>query len=133
VIKKGGNYGWPDVIGAPGTKQYTDPLIVWEKATPPSGTAFYKGSLLKNLYGDLFVATLRSESLIRIRLQKNDGYKVTRIERWFANGYSDGKYGRIRDVVEGPDGALYFLTNNRDGRGSPQAGDDKIYRIVPDR
>ena len=133
VIKKGGNYGWPDVIGAHGPKQYIDPLIVWEKTTPPSGITFYKGSLLKNLHGDLFVATLRSESLIRIRLQKNDGYKVTRIERWFANGYSDGRYGRIRDVVEGPDGALYFLTNNRDGRGTPQAGDDKIYRIVPDR
>jgi glucose/arabinose dehydrogenase len=131
VIKKGGNYGWPAVIGAARLKQYTDPLIVWEKTTPPSGIAFYKGELLKHLQGDLFIATLRSESLIRIRLQKNDGYKVTRIERWFANGYSDGRYGRIRDVVEGPDGALYFLTNNRDGRGTPQSGDDRIYIISP--
>lgn len=131
VIKKGGNYGWPAVIGAARLKQYTDPLIVWEKTTPPSGIAFYKGELLKHLQGDLFIATLRSESLIRIRLQRNDEYKVTRIERWFANGYSDGRYGRIRDVVEGPDGSLYFLTNNRDGRGTPQAGDDRIYIIVP--
>ena len=133
VIKKGGNYGWPAVIGAARLKQYTDPLIVWEKTTPPSGITFYKGELLKHLRGDLFVATLRSESLIRIRLQKNDGYKVTKIERWFANDYSDGKYGRIRDVVEGPDAALYFLTNNRDGRGTPRAGDDKIFIITPDK
>jgi glucose/arabinose dehydrogenase len=131
VIKKGGNYGWPAVIGAARLKQYIDPLVVWEKTTPPSGITFYKGKLLKHLQGDLFIATLRSESLIRIRLQRNAEYKVTRIERWFANGYSDGKYGRIRDVVEGPDGALYFLTNNRDGRGTPRSGDDRIYIIVP--
>jgi quinoprotein glucose dehydrogenase len=106
-------------------------LVVWEKTTPPSGITFYKGELLKHLQGDLFIATLRSESLIRIRLQRPDEYKVARIERWFANGYSDGKYGRLRDVVEGPDGALYFLTNNRDGRGTPRSGDDRIYIIVP--
>ena len=131
VIKKGGDYGWPAVIGAARLKQYIDPLVVWEKTTPPSGITFYKGELLKHLQGDLFIATLRSESLIRIRLQRNDEYKVARIERWFANGYSDGKYGRLRDVVEGPDGALYFLTNNRDGRGTPRSGDDRIYIISP--
>lgn len=38
-------------------------------------------------------------------------------ERWFEN-----KYGRIRDIVQGPDGFLYFLTNNRDGRGKPRQG-----------
>src|SRR4030042_1576165 len=99
----------------------------------PQGLAWhpFKGELLKHLQGDLFIATLRSESLIRIRLQRPDEYKVARIERWFANGYSDGKYGRLRDVVEGPDGALYFLTNNRDGRGTPRSGDDRIYIIVP--
>ena len=42
-----------------------------------------------------------------------------------------GKYGRIRTVVEGPDGALYALTSNRDGRGSPRDGDDRLLRIVP--
>lgn len=128
IIVKGGNYGWPEAIGAPGLKPYIDPIIVWEKATPPSGMTFYKGNLLSHLKGDLFVATLRSEALIRIKL---DGEKVKRIERWFAKGDYEGKYGRIRDVVEGPDGALYFLTNNTDGRGTPHPGDDKIYRIVP--
>jgi glucose/arabinose dehydrogenase len=113
VIKKGGNYGWPAVIGAAHLKQYIDPLIVWEKTTPPSGITFYKGNLLADLQSDLFVATLRSESLIRIRLQKDDEYKVIRVERWFANSDSEGKYGRLRDVVEGTDGALYFLTKQQ--------------------
>jgi len=130
IITKGGNYGWPEVIGAPGLKQYIDPIVVWKKTTPPSGITFYKGSLLKHLKGDLFVATLRSEALIRMRLEGKDN-KVTRIERWFSSDYSEGKYGRIRDVVEGPDGALYFLTNNTDGRGTPGPGDDRIYRIIP--
>jgi glucose/arabinose dehydrogenase len=125
IIKKGGNYGWPEVIGAPGLKGYIDPIVVWKEATPPSGMTFYQGDLLEHLRGDLFVATLRSESLVRIRL---DGQgNVAAIERWFS-----GKYGRLRDVVEGPEGALYFLTNNRDGRGVPRKGDDRIYRIVPE-
>lgn len=42
-----------------------------------------------------------------------------------------GEFGRIRDVVMGPDGALYFTTSNRDGRGRPMPGDDRILRIVP--
>ena len=132
VIAKGGNYGWPNVIGAPGQKPYIDPLIVWKKTTPPSGITFYNGKLLPHLRGNLFVATLRSESLIRVKLQTEGGrYHVAALERWFAENGQDGKYGRIRDVVVGPDGALYFLTNNRDGRGTPRDGDDKIYRIAP--
>ena len=45
----------------------------------------------------------------------------------------EGELGRMRTVVEGPDGALYALTNNTDGRGSPQQGDDRVIRIVPPR
>lgn len=132
IIKKGGNYGWPEAVGAPKKKLYIDPLIVWKKTTPPSGITFYNGNKLGHLRGDLFVATLKSESLIRVRLKRENGnYKVIRIERWFADSYKNGKYGRIRDVVGGPDGYIYFLTNNTDGRGKPGPGDDKIYRIMP--
>jgi glucose/arabinose dehydrogenase len=131
IINKGGNYGWPEAVGAPGVKTYVDPLIVWKKTTPPSGMTFYTGKSLPHLDNDLFVATLSSEALIRIRLKRERTYQVTAIERWFANDFSPGKYGRLRDVVHGPDGAIYFLTNNRDGRGKPREGDDKIYRIVP--
>jgi quinoprotein glucose dehydrogenase len=125
VIVKGGNYGWPEVIGVGGKKEYIDPLVVWKNhTTPPSGITFYKG--------DLFVATLRSEALVRIKLNKpGNGYDVETMERWFAEDYDEGKYGRIRDVVVGPEGYLYFLTNNRDGRGSPKPNDDKIYLVIP--
>jgi quinoprotein glucose dehydrogenase len=133
IIDKSSNYGWPHVIGAPGLKSYRDPLIVWKDTTPPSGITFYSGSLLKHLQGDLFVATLRSTCLVRIRLaQEDSNFRVNKIERWFLKGNGDGVFGRIRDVVEGPDGALYFLTNNTDGRGRPRPEDDKIYRILPE-
>ncbi len=123
LILKGGNYGWPIVIGAPGVKGFIDPLIFWEYSTPPSGIEFYRDSL--------FVATLRSKALIRIKLELHKAnYKVVRIERWFAYDKNRGKYGRLRDVVLGPDGSLYVLTSNRDGRGNPQPGDDKIYKIT---
>ena len=132
VITKGGNYGWPDAVGAPGIKPYIDRLIVWKHTTPPSGITFYNGKLLPHLKGDLFVTTLRSEALIRIRLKRdNNLYRVADIERWFAKDYSDGRFGRLRDVVQGPDGALHFLTSNRDGRGNPRQGDDQVYRIIP--
>jgi len=132
IIQKGGNYGWPEAVGAPGKKPYVDPLIVWKKATPPSGITFYKDKKLAHLKGDLFVATLGSEALIRIRLKKDDNkYKVISIERWFTDEDKKSRYGRIRDVVEGPDGFIYFLTNNTDGRGRHRDGDDHIYRILP--
>ncbi|MFP4482385.1 MAG: PQQ-dependent sugar dehydrogenase [Thermovirgaceae bacterium] len=123
VIKAGGNYGWPLVLGDADVEGFIDPLVMWERATPPSGMAFWDGRL--------FVATLRSRALIRIALEQfDDGYKVTAIDRLFARGASDGVYGRLRDAVVGPDGALYVLTSNRDGRGSPAPGDDRILRLV---
>lgn len=61
---------------------------------------------------------------------QNGEYNIQRIERWFHDG-RNSIYGRIRDVVVGPDGAIYFLTNNTDGRGKPRKNDDKIYKIIP--
>jgi glucose/arabinose dehydrogenase len=134
VIQKGGNYGWPRVIGMadPKTKNgFIDPIILWKTTTPPSGITFYTESLLP-YKGDLFVATLGSECLIKIKFKKyGESFSATDIQRWFARSMDTGLYGRLRDVVQGPDGALYFLTNNTDGRGTPRPGDDKIYCIMP--
>lgn len=123
VIHPGKNYGWPRVLGAVNMAEYEDPIIMWEEATPPAGVAFWQG--------DLYVATLRSETLIRISMeQKNGEYNIQRIERWFSPAKNEGHYGRLRNVVAGPDGALYVLTSNRDGRGDPVAADDRILRIT---
>jgi len=123
VIVKGKNYGWPRVLGAADVEPYIDPIIMWIDATPPSGMAFWKNRL--------YVATLRSEALVRIVIEREkDAYLATAIDRLFADSQFSGSLGRLRDVVVGPDEALYVLTSNRDGRGSPMPGDDKIYRLT---
>ncbi|MFO8065377.1 MAG: PQQ-dependent sugar dehydrogenase [Spirochaetia bacterium] len=124
VIRRGENYGWPEEIGVGGLEEYEDPLVMWVPATPPAGMNFWRG--------DLYLATLRSEALMRISVEpQGEGYEVTEIEGLFAEERYDGIYGRLRDVVVGPDDALYVLTSNRDGRGDPRDGDDKVLRIVP--
>jgi len=64
--------------------------------------------------------------LLRLRLDSATPRRILTQERLL-----DGQFGRIRDVVSGPDGYLYFCTNNRDGRGNPVSGDDRIARLVP--
>jgi quinoprotein glucose dehydrogenase len=125
VIRAGGNYGWPEVTCAAGRPQFVDPIVCWPgPSVPPGGIAFFRG--------DLFVATLRSEALVRIGLSRADGkYSAARIERWFVGSQSRGRHGRLRDAVVGPDNALYVLTSNRDGRGEPRPGDDRILKLTP--
>ena len=122
-IEKGANYGWPRVVGAPNLPAYRDPIAMWKHpAAPPGGLTFYRG--------DLFIATLGSQALIRILFKEgSENYDIAAIERWFASAAGAATYGRLRDVVAGPDGHLYALTNNHDGRAKLRAGDDKILRL----
>jgi glucose/arabinose dehydrogenase len=115
-IRQGRNYGWPEVYGED-HKGFTAPLKVYDDAVAPSGATFW--------HGDFFFATLRGEALRRLRL---DGDRIVGDQSLLK-----GEYGRLRTVVEGPDGALYVLTSNRDGRGDPADGDDRILRITPTR
>ena len=118
-----GNYGWPIEIGIHQNPAFIGPIVFWQNSTPPTGMTFFRN--------DLFVASLRSQALLRIILEIKDGdYQVKEIERWFASDSSTGLLGRLRDVVEGPDGNLYLLTSNRDGRGQPRPGDDTIWRLI---
>lgn len=116
VVVKGGNYGWPRAIGAVGEKGLIDPILLWrETGAPPSGMTFFDGSL--------FVATQRSNALIRVDVEKKgNNWTVKTIERWFSDKPDSGSWGSFRDAVVGPDGALYALTNFN-------SGDDKILRI----
>jgi quinoprotein glucose dehydrogenase len=125
VIQAGANYGWPRAVGAVGNRAYVDPIVAWpDRTTAPSGIAFHQGAL--------FVAVLRESALIRITLaREGKSFRASRVERWFGKGEESKQPGRLRDVVVGPDGHLYVLTSNRDGRGSPRPGDDTIYRLDP--
>jgi quinoprotein glucose dehydrogenase len=123
VITPGRNYGWPRVVGAVRDPAYVDPIVAWpDSSVPPSGMAFWNG--------DLYVATLRSQALVRIHVEKDgEAWRVSTVDRWFAWNRNDGRFGRLRDVVVGPDRALYVLTSNHDGRGRPRDGDDRILRL----
>jgi glucose/arabinose dehydrogenase len=102
------------------------PITFFTPAVAPSGASFYRGTAFPAFRNDLFVATLRGQALLRVRLDPANPRRVQSVERLLEN-----RFGRLRDVVSGPDGYLYMVTNNRDGRGVPAADDDRILRLVP--
>lgn len=122
-IVQGGNYGWPIVRGTDtGGGLFIAPTVDWVQTIAPSGLAFVKqpGSTWT---GNMLVAALKGEQMRRLTLA---GDRVIGDEPMFV-----GAYGRLRAVVEAPDGSIWVTTSNRDGRGTPRAGDDQILRIVP--
>lgn len=126
VILSGANYGWPDVIGDETKEGLLNPILhTGDDTWAPSGAEFYYGDKIPQWYGKYFVATLRGSHLhmIDFDLQNNS---VISHEKLFPD-----EFGRLRDVKTGPDGFLYMLTSNQDGRGSPEINDDRILRIVP--
>ena len=101
----------------------TSPLLhSGDDTWAPSGGSFYYGEIAQ-WDGLFFAASLRGEHLLAIEFDSE--YNVISFEKLFL-----GEYGRLRDVVNGPDG-LYVLTSNQDGRGSPTYNDDRILRITP--
>jgi aldose sugar dehydrogenase len=125
VIEKGKNYGWPvigygiDYSGAkihesshkPGMEQ---PIRYWVPSIAPSGMAFYTGNVFPLWHSSLFIGALAGQILVRLEL---DSEKVVE-EEHLLHALSE----RIRDVRQGPDGALWLLTDNSAGR---------ILRLVP--
>jgi glucose/arabinose dehydrogenase len=129
IVEAGKNYGWPIVSfgvnydGSPvgsGESEgpgFEPPIYQWTPVIAPSGMAFYGGRAFPEWEGDLFIGALRETALVRLEL---DGDSVTHEERIL-----DEAGLRIRDVVEGPDGALYLLTDEDKGeilRISPAEG-----------
>jgi glucose/arabinose dehydrogenase len=131
IARKGKDYGWPTIAygieykGGPITGGITakegmeQPLYYWDPVIAPSGLAFYTANLFPAWKGSLFIGGLGSTSLVRLTL---DGNKVVGEERLLTD--LQPKPERIRDVRQGPDGALYVLTDNKEGR---------ILKLVPSR
>lgn len=126
IIGPGKNYGWPvigygiDYSGAkihdstskPGMEQ---PIKYWVPSIAPSGMAFYTGTLFPRWRGSVFTGALAGQFLVRLQV---NGNAVTSEERLLQNLGE-----RIRDVRQGPDGALWLLTDSSTGR---------ILRVAPD-
>lgn len=109
VIEAGKNYGWPQIIG-------DDTQEGMEASLFHSGTNTWAPSGMGLSNGKLYVATLRGAAVREFDLEKKESREIVT------------ELGRIRDVFLDGD-ALYFISNNTDGRGTPQEGDDKLYRI----
>lgn len=122
LILKGGNYGWPVVLGKAREPQYIDPIINYDITEAPSGATFYQG-VFKDWRNSLFFASLRGQHVRRIVFAAPEYRSAVSDEVFLA------EFGRMRDVVVGPDGFVYLATSNRDGRGSPSGDDDKILRV----
>ena len=126
IAEPGVNYGWPVVshgvnydgtpVGTGRARQegMADPLHTWTPVIAPSGMTFYTGSAFPDWRGDLFVGGLKATALVRLEL---DGTRVAYEERLLEDL---GK--RIRDVVQGPDGSLYLLTDEDNG---------EVLRVAP--
>jgi glucose/arabinose dehydrogenase len=112
-IEKGHDYGWPVVEGFGGdTKRYTPPLLTWTTdEASPSGLAYAGGSL--------WAGALAGMRLWQVPVSANGTAGRPR-------AHVTDRYGRLRAVAAAPDGSLWVSTSNRDGRGSPKRGDDRI-------
>jgi aldose sugar dehydrogenase len=136
IIERGGNYGWPTVHGMcdddnPGEKEFCrqhhviEPLTTWTPTVAISGADLYLSDQIPSFRNSLLATSLAGTSLWRMTLSA-DGKRITSRERLL-----EGSYGRLRDVLVAPNGDVYICTSNRDGRGSPREGDDRIIRLSP--
>lgn len=115
IIMAGKNYGWPEIEG---TETSGDMVVPAQNSGAsdtwaPSGMAFHNSHL--------YFAGLRGQALYQSEVINGQPQPPTPL---FKN-----EYGRIREVIMGPNNMLYFTTSNYDGRGAPKEGDDKVMRI----
>ncbi|WP_231635161.1 PQQ-dependent sugar dehydrogenase [Luteipulveratus halotolerans] len=117
LIRKGGNYGWPQVEGKGGDPAYVDPLVQWPTSdASPSGLAIGRD-------GAAYVAALAGRSLWRVPLTNGTAGEPERL--------LEDDLGRIRTVAVGPDGRLWVITSNT-FRGSPGEHDDRVIVMTAD-
>ncbi|HEX9664208.1 MAG TPA: PQQ-dependent sugar dehydrogenase [Patescibacteria group bacterium] len=115
LIEPGKNYGWPNITGDQTAPGFVSPVIDSGAVTWAPGGAVFAGDIM-------YYTGLRGQSLYRFKL-KSAGPEIL-----FSR-----QFGRLRAVELGPDGFLYLLTSNRDGRGLPTTEDDQIIIINPEK
>jgi glucose/arabinose dehydrogenase len=134
IIEKGRNYGWPDVMGYCDEASETDfcsennvkePIAAWTPTLAVAGIDFYDHEAIPEWGNSILMTTLKESELVQLKLSE-DGLEVVEENRWF-----DEWWGRLRDVCISPNGSVYIAVSNRDGRGDPAPGDDRIVEISP--
>ena len=117
LLKAGANYGWPVHEGAADDDRFINPIASW------SPTAIASPSGLAVLDGSAYIASLRGERLWRVPL-RGDGAGAPR-------AITLGDLGRLRTIERAPDGSMWLITSNTDGRGHPRRADDRVIRLIP--
>ncbi|HJJ22098.1 MAG TPA: PQQ-dependent sugar dehydrogenase [Nitrosopumilus sp.] len=118
LIQAGKNYGWPEQQCS-GDDNFENAILCYDPSIEPGGILFYSGDKL-DFESPFIMASMRAANLYQLD---------------FEEGLSSQKsilsgIGRVRDVVQGPDGSLYVITSNTDGKGFPDRMDDKLLRIL---
>jgi len=119
LVVKGQNYGWPEQQ-CTGDEEFVNAIFCYDPAIEPGGIVYYLGDKL-DFKNDMIMASMKPENLDRLKINEN---KVE-YQKTILSGL-----GRIRDVNEGPDGYLYIITSNTDGKAFPDSSDDKLVRIL---
>ena len=131
IARKGKDYGWPTIAygieyaggpildGLTAKEGMEQPIYYWDPVIGPSGMAFYTGNLFPAWRGNLFIGGHATSDLVRLEL---NGEKIVGEERLLTD--LQPKRERIRDVRQGPDGAIYLLTDSQQGR---------LLKLVPKR
>jgi glucose/arabinose dehydrogenase/cytochrome c5 len=124
IIKKGMNYGWPVIHHQLAHAGMLTPLAEFTPSIGPSEAMFYNGDKFPQLKGKLLVACLRGESILKVTLDKD---RIVNQELLLKK-----QYGRIRSLVTGPDGYIYFSTSQIDpAEGQPRPQYDMVLRLRP--
>ena len=132
LLEPATNYGWPTVAGycdLPGetgfceSNNVKEPLAAWTPTLAVAGIDFYNHAAIPEWENTILMAILKAGKLVSLKLS-SDGNSITEQQDWFTN-----HYGRLRDVCVAPDGRVFIAVSNRDGRGTPRPGDDRIVEI----
>ena len=119
LITAGSNYGWPEVQCFSNNDNFVNPLECFDPGLEPGGIIFYSGDKL-DIDNDMILASQKATNLFKVQISDND----VNLERILSG------LGRIRDVAQGPDGYVYIITTNTDGKAFPAPDDDKLLRIL---
>jgi len=124
LVRRGENYGWPLIHHRLTRDGLHSPTMEFTPAVAPAAVTFYRGTAFPELTGKLLVGCLRGEGILSIGLDGTNPISCERLLHF--------QYGRIREVVAGPDGFIYFTTSQFDPpEGTPRPEYDYILRLVP--